>query len=97
MGEKTLKNRLEHRHINEMGFGCNNDIQNYEGYYTSVFYSYFAALGLAMTLEDITNLGCIDMTLKFNCQIYIFEFKVVEIAPKGKASRNIVGFEVEQG
>jgi len=105
----------------------NNDIQNYEGYYASVFYSYFAALGLDVTLEDITNLGRIDMTLKFNQQVYIFEFKVVEIAPEGKAlqqikdrayadkyrglqqpihllgvefskaSRNIVGFEVEQG
>jgi hypothetical protein len=24
----------------------NNDIQSYEGYYASVFYSYFASLGL---------------------------------------------------
>ncbi|QLQ32273.1 MAG: ATP-binding protein [Candidatus Thiothrix singaporensis] len=104
----------------------NNDIQSYEGYYASVFYSYFASLGLNVTLEDITNLGRIDMTLKFNGHVYIFEFKVVEMAPEGralqqirdkayadkyrglqqpihllgvefsKASRNIVGFEVEQ-
>ena len=63
----------------------NNEIQNYEGYYASVFYSYFAALGLDVTVEDCTNLGRIDMTLKFNSQVYIFEFKVVELAPEGNA------------
>lgn len=67
----------------------NNDIQNYEGYYASVFYSYFASLGLNITLEDTSNLGRIDMTLKFNQQVYIFEFKVVELTPQGKALQQI--------
>ena len=67
----------------------NNDIQSYEGYYASVFYSYFASLGLELILEDTTNLGRIDMTLKFNNQIYIFEFKVVEMAPEGNALQQI--------
>ena len=67
----------------------NNEIQNYEGYYASVFYSYFAALGLDVTVEDCTNLGRIDMTLKFNDQIYIFEFKVVELVPEGNALQQI--------
>ncbi|PID44546.1 MAG: hypothetical protein CSB47_11035 [Proteobacteria bacterium] len=66
-----------------------NDIQSYEGYYASVFYSYFAALGLDVTVEDSTNLGRIDMTLKFNGQVYIFEFKVVELAPEGQALQQI--------
>ena len=66
-----------------------NEIQNYEGYYASVFYSYFAALGLDVTVEDCTNLGRIDMTLKFNNQIYIFEFKVVELVPEGNALQQI--------
>ncbi|WP_020558643.1 ATP-binding protein [Thiofilum flexile] len=56
----------------------NNDIQNYEGYYASVFYSYFASLGLKITVEDATNLGRIDMTVQFNENIYLFEFKVLE-------------------
>ena len=30
---------------------------NYEGYYASVFYSYFAALGLDVTVEDSTSHG----------------------------------------
>ena len=66
-----------------------NEIQNYEGYYASVFYSYFAALGLEVIVEDCTNLGRIDMTLKFNNQIYIFEFKVVELVPDGSALKQI--------
>jgi hypothetical protein len=67
----------------------NNDIQHYEGYYASVFYSYFASLGLNITLEDSTNLGRMDMTLQFNEQVYIFEFKVVELSPKGSALQQI--------
>jgi hypothetical protein len=67
----------------------NNDIQNFEGYYASVFYSYFASLGLDVTVEDMTNLGRIDMTLLFNQQVYIFEFKVVELVPEGNALQQI--------
>jgi hypothetical protein len=63
----------------------NNPIAQYEGYYASVFYSYFAALGLEIILEDVTNHGRIDMTVKFNKNIYLFEFKVVEFFPEGKA------------
>ena len=66
-----------------------NDIQTFEGFYASVFYSYFAALGLDVTVEDCTNHGRLDMTLKFNNQVYLFEFKVVEIVPKGKALQQI--------
>ena len=66
-----------------------NHIQAYEGYYASVFYSYFASLGLDVTVEDSTNLGRIDMTLKFNQQIYIFEFKVVESQAQGDALQQI--------
>ena len=66
-----------------------NNIQSFEGFYASVFYSYFAALGLDLTVEDCTNHGRLDMTLKFNSQVYLFEFKVVELAPKGKALQQI--------
>ena len=56
-----------------------NNIADYEGYYASIFYSYFASLGLDVTPEDTTNKGKIDMTLKFEGVIYIFEFKVTEL------------------
>ncbi|WP_404359065.1 ATP-binding protein [Methylotuvimicrobium sp. KM1] len=67
----------------------NNPIAQYEGYYASVFYSYFAALGLTVTLEDATNHGRIDMTVHFNGKIYLFEFKVVELVPEGKALKQL--------
>ena len=54
----------------------NNPIYEYEGYYASIFYSHFAALGLDIVLEDVTNHGRIDMTVLFNGNVYIFEFKV---------------------
>jgi len=56
-----------------------NSMSDYEGYYASIFYSYFASLGLDVIPEDATNHGKIDMTLKFKGIIYIFEFKVVEL------------------
>ncbi len=68
----------------------NNPIAQYEGYYASVFYNYFAALGLDITCEECSNAGRLDMTVKFNNQIYLFEFKVVEIEPKGKALQQII-------
>ena len=63
----------------------NNDIARYEGYYASVFYSWFAALGLDMTVEDASSHGRLDMAVRFNGQVYLFEFKVVELAPRGAA------------
>ncbi len=62
-----------------------NDIARYEGYYASVFYAYFASLGLDITVEDCTNHGRIDMTVRFNGNVYIFEFKVVELGGEGSA------------
>ena len=63
----------------------NNDIANYEGYYASVFYSYFAALGLDITVEDSSSHGRLDMAVLFNSHVYLFEFKVVELASAGAA------------
>ena len=67
----------------------NNPIAHYEGYYASVFYAYFAALGLDLTPEDSSNHGRLDLALKFNQNVYLFEFKVVEITPKGRALQQL--------
>jgi hypothetical protein len=64
-------------------------VAQFEGYYASIFYSYFAALGLEIILEDTTNHGRMDMTVKFEGRIYIFEFKVVELVPEGRALQQI--------
>ena len=66
-----------------------NPIAQYEGYYASVFYAYFAALGLDITLEDASSHGRLDMAVRFNQQIYLFEFKVVELTPEGQALQQI--------
>lgn len=63
----------------------NNPIARYEGHYASVFYSHFAALGLDITVEDSSNYGKVDMAVDFNGHVYLFEFKVVEQVPEGKA------------
>ena len=63
----------------------NNDIAHYEGYYASVFYSYFAGLGLDIAVEDSSSHGRLDMAVLFNGRVYLFEFKVVELASAGAA------------
>jgi Predicted AAA-ATPase/PD-(D/E)XK nuclease superfamily len=66
-----------------------NDIARYEGYYASVFYSHFAALGFDIRVEETTNHGRIDMAVEFGGAVWIFEFKVVELDPEGKALAQI--------
>jgi hypothetical protein len=42
-----------------------NEIQNYEGFYASIFYCYFTALGLDVCVEEATNHGRLDMAVIF--------------------------------
>lgn len=67
----------------------NNPMAQYKGYYASIFYSHFAGLGVDVMVEDATNHGRIDMTVLFNQRVYIFEFKVEELTPSGKALQQI--------
>ena len=67
----------------------NNPLAGFEGHYASVFYSYFAALGLDIRLEDTTNHGRIDMAVLFRAQVFVFEFKVVPDAATGEAMAQI--------
>jgi hypothetical protein len=52
-------------------------IAQYEGYYASVFYAFFASLGLDLAVEESSNAGRLDMALRFRGRVTIFEFKVV--------------------
>ncbi len=63
----------------------NNAIADYEGYYASVFYSYFAATGLDITVEDSSMRGRADMCVRTGGSVFLFEFKVVEQAGRGSA------------
>jgi len=53
-----------------------NNIAEYEGYYCSMFYALFAALGLTIIPEDFTNKGRIDFTVIMEKGIFIFEIKM---------------------
>ena len=63
----------------------NNDIARYEGFYASVVYSYFAALGYDIAVEESSSHGRLDMAVRTDGHVYLFEFKVVEMEPKGGA------------
>ena len=69
----------------------NNDIADYEGFYASVFYSYFAALGYDITVEESTSHGRLDMAVRAAGHVYLFEFKVAEMAPAGSALAQLQG------
>ena len=62
-----------------------NKIARFEGYYASVFYSYFAGLGLEVTVEESGSGGRLDMAVRAAGRVYLFEFKVVERAGPGAA------------
>jgi len=54
-----------------------NDIEDYEGFYASVIYAYFAGAGFdRIVAEDATSDGRIDLSVFLDDMLYIFEFKV---------------------
>ena len=54
-----------------------NDVADYEGYYASVFYALFVSAGLDPVVEDSTSRGRVDLTVRLDGGVYLFEFKVV--------------------
>jgi hypothetical protein len=52
------------------------DRSNFEGYYASVLYAFFAAVNCEIVPEDITNHGQADMTIKIGDTVYVMEIKV---------------------
>jgi hypothetical protein len=66
-----------------------NDIVDYEGYWASIVYCYFAALGLTVIPEDVTNHGRIDLTILWPGRAYLLEFKVIELSGPGRALQQI--------
>ncbi len=59
-------------------------LDQYEGYYASVVYSFLASLGFDLRPEPSSSHGRADLILKTNNYVYIIEFKVVEIVGDGK-------------
>ncbi|GIV42910.1 MAG: hypothetical protein KatS3mg035_0033 [Bacteroidia bacterium] len=71
--EKQLR-----RLFSGISYSYSQHIKDYEGFYGSVVYAFFKGLGLNCIIEDHTNIGRIDLTLKITNKIYIFEFKMVQ-------------------
>jgi len=66
-----------------------NDLESYEGFYASIVYALFNGAGFDVVAEDTTNRGRIDLTITYNNNAYIIEFKVVEDQPEKSAFHQI--------
>ena len=67
----------------------NNTINQYEGFYASIVYSFFAALGYDLIAEDVTNHGKIDLTLIMPDKVLIIEFKLKKHGDASEAIKQI--------
>jgi hypothetical protein len=67
----------------------NNPIARYEGYYASVFYAFFASLGLDIRVEESSSEGRLDMAVIHEGLCWVFEFKVVDGEAEGTALAQI--------
>lgn len=56
----------------------NNDLADFEGYYASVLYAFFASLNAQVIPEDITNKGQADLTVILENRIVVMEIKVTD-------------------
>jgi Holliday junction resolvase-like predicted endonuclease len=62
---------------------------NYEAYYASIVYCYFAATGVDVRPEVHSNKGRLDLVVRFENRIYVIEFKVIEQCRPGQALEQI--------
>ena len=62
-----------------------NEIARYEGYYASVFYGYLCGLDVEVTVEDSSNRGRLDLAVRAEEHLYLFELKVARAGSSGTA------------
>ncbi len=55
-----------------------NPMQHYEGFYASMAYACFAAIGVKVTGEESTSLGRSDLVVEHAGEVFVMEFKVAE-------------------
>jgi len=55
-----------------------SDLPDYEGYYASVLYAFFASLDARIIPEDISYHGQADLTVILGNHVYVMEFKVID-------------------
>ena len=66
-----------------------NTIADYEGYYASVFYSFFVGAGATVTPEDSGSTGRPDLAVQVADKMYVFEFKVFAESQPSAALRQL--------
>ena len=66
-----------------------NEIAKYEGHWQSIMGMYFAGACTDFILEDASNLGKADMTIKEGGYVYIFEFKMKTVMSAQQALAQI--------
>ncbi len=66
-----------------------NTIADYEGYYASVFYSFFVGLGATVTAEESGRTGRADLAVQTAGRVFVFEFKVFVATEEGAALRQL--------
>ncbi len=65
-----------------------NNINIYEGFYASVIYAYLSSLGFPISVEESSNQGRLDMSIKINNNRYICEFKVDDTSALAQIKEN---------
>ncbi len=65
-----------------------NAIARFEGYYASVLYSYLAATGMEVVVEDSSRRGRADLVVRCGGRVFLFEVKVVK-EPTGAAMKQL--------
>jgi hypothetical protein len=53
-----------------------NDLAGYEGYWASLVYCLFAALGVETRAEEPGNRGQVDLVIEYQGRVWLLEFKV---------------------
>ncbi len=66
-----------------------NPMGSYEGWYASVLYAHFTALGADVRAEESGSRGRTDMVVRLNRRVWVFEFKMRERAEPGAALRQL--------
>ncbi len=68
---------------------ANTGMAGYEAHYASVFYSHFVAAGMDVRAEESTARGRSDLAVLHGGGVYLFEFKVADGKPQGRALAQI--------
>ena len=56
----------------------NNHLASYEGYWASLVYCTFAALGVDTRAEETSNRGQVDLVIEYQGRVWLLEFKLAD-------------------